>query len=237
MKPKMLFLDSVLHLLADTDGPIKYAWEKKRAAVYEALKSRVKRRVRLLDVGCNTGAELIKYSQVLDGEFIGLDIECNFLAEHKNKANFLLADARRLPFRDETFEVVIATEVIEHFEQGEMFVKEVHRLLANGGIYILTTPNRLRFTALPRSLIVRAGGNRIVRGAIAEHVREYTAKELRSILERAGFCVESVTFLAFNPYLKIPKDIFIWLDKITDKIWGSFTKWDMLIVARKQRYY
>ena len=229
----MLFLHSVPHLPGDRDDPIEYAWKRKRAAVYEALQSHVKRRVRLLDVGCNTGAELIKYSQVLDGEFVGLDIESNFLSKPKNKANFLVGDARCLPFKDETFQVVISTEVMEHFRQGEMFVKEIYRLLTNDGIFILTTPNRQRFTALPRSLIARARGSKIVRGPIAQHVREYTAKEVRSILVRAGFYVESVKFIAFNPYLRVPKDIFIYLDKITDKILGRFTKWDIIIVAGK----
>jgi len=233
MKLRGLFLNFVLHLPGTGDDPVEYAWKKKRATVCEALKSHVKRRIRLLDVGCDTGAELAKYAEILDGEFVGLDIRRNFQPENKNKADFLIGDARHLPFQDESFEVVIATEVMEHFEQGEMFAKEIYRILTNDGLFILTTPNRLRFTALPRSLVARTSGKRIVRGPIASHLREYTPKEVRNILIRGGLCIESVKFIAFNPYLGIPKDIFMYLDKITDNIFGSFTKWDMLIVARK----
>lgn len=232
MELKTLFLRFVPDLLGDSDAPEKYAWEKKRAAVYEALRSHAKRRIRLLDVGCDTGAELTKYSEILKGEFVGLDIELHLLSENKHKTNFLIGDARRLPFKDQTFDVVIATEVIEHFEEGEVFVKDIKRILTKDGIFILTTPNRLRFTARPRSLVAKIRGKKIVRGPIATHMREYTPKELRNTLVEAGFNIESVRFIAFNPSLRVPKHIFIYLDKFTDKFFGSFTKWDMLIVAR-----
>jgi len=233
MKPKGLFLHFVPLLTGAKDDLVKYAWKKKRTAVYEALASHAKRRIRLLDVGCSTGNELVKYTEMLDGEFVGLDNKAKFLSDNKNKANFIIGDARRLPFQDETFEVVTATEVIEHFEEGEAFIKETHRILMNDGIFILTTPNRLRFTAWLRNLVAKTRGNKTVRGPTLWHTREYTPKELRNVLARAEFYVEFAKFIAFNPYLKIPKHLFIYLDKVTDKIFGRFTKWDMLIVARK----
>ena len=83
----------------------EYAWNKKRQAVYGYLKTINKKRIRLLDIGCNNGGQLAEYSKLLEGEFIGLDIR---KFREWNSLNYVL-------FRDGVFDVVVATEVIEHF--------------------------------------------------------------------------------------------------------------------------
>ena len=52
-------------------------------------------------------------------------------------------DEYRLPFKDEEFDGVLCFETIEHFAQPEVFLKELHRVLKNGGELVLTTPNVL----------------------------------------------------------------------------------------------
>ena len=46
-----------------------------------------------------------------------------------------------LPFRDETFDVILASEVIEHLAQPEVFLAEARRVLSTSGVLLLTTPN------------------------------------------------------------------------------------------------
>lgn len=71
-----------------------------------------------------------------------------------------------LPFADEEFDCVISFQVIEHIEKDREFVREIHRVLRPGGRFIVTTPNA------PMSLTRNPW-----------HVREYTAAELRSLLQ------------------------------------------------------
>ena len=52
----------------------------------------------------------------------------------------LLADAHALPFSDQTFECVFASEVVEHLGRPGVFATEARRVLAPGGQLILTVP-------------------------------------------------------------------------------------------------
>ena len=57
--------------------------------------------------------------------------------------NKVRGDACRMPFRDASFDAVVAGELIEHLARPEQFLKEAHRVLAHGGRLIITTPNRM----------------------------------------------------------------------------------------------
>ncbi len=78
---------------------------------------------------------------------------------------FRQATVPPLPFGDATFDCVISFQVIEHIEKDEEFVREVYRVLRPGGLFVVTTPNA------PMSLTRNPW-----------HVREYTADELRGLL-------------------------------------------------------
>jgi len=103
----------------------------------------------VLEIGCNNGygSRLLKASC---GRLIGIDVSKkavrsarkNFLVPH---LEFLLADGAKLPFKSETFEVVIAMQVVEHLTDPAKVIEEARRVLSPGGFAIFTTPNsRLR---------------------------------------------------------------------------------------------
>lgn len=215
-----------------------YAWEKKRSVVYRALRDMDgKSKVYVLDVGCHEGLQTKKYCEILKeiGRpiIVGLDINPNLKPDG---INFCIGDARKLSFK-ECFDVVISTEVIEHFVEGEQFCNECYRVLKDDGILILTTPNRSRFTAIPRSIRYRIKGERFVPGREnSVHVREYTLRELSEILRRSGFKVIYSEYIAFNPYIHIPERLCFLLDRLSDRFrWiGRLTCWDMVVVAKKR---
>jgi SAM-dependent methyltransferase len=64
--------------------------------------------------------------------YVGVDIHV------PSKADVLGAGAN-LPFPDETFDVVLCTQVLEHDPEPVRTIEEVHRVLADGGILILST--------------------------------------------------------------------------------------------------
>lgn len=210
----------------------EYAWNKKRQAVYGYLKTIDKKRIRLLDIGCNIGGQLAEYSKLLEGEFIGLDIR-KFREWNSLNYDFIVGDARKLPFKDEVFDVVVATEVIEHFVEGELFLAEAHRVLKQNGVLILTTPNRLRFYMLHKNLFASLTGKKFTGGFTREHPREYSPHELVCLLKDAGFQVEKIEYIAFSPYLGLPFKLYRLFDNFSDKFLKKFLKWDMMAIARK----
>ena len=89
------------------------------------------------------------------------------------------ADALRIPFRDESFDRVIASEVFEHIPHDEAAMREVARVLRSGGTAAVTVPRfwpELVCWGLSREYHSNEGG----------HVRIYRRSQLTARLRAAG---------------------------------------------------
>lgn len=81
----------------------------------------------------------------------------------------------------ETFEVVVAGDIIEHVENLGDFLDRVAAHLQPGGLFLVTTPNPIMFLRWFRLML--SGRDRANR----EHTCWFTAKVLRQLAERHGF--------------------------------------------------
>ena len=98
---------------------------------------------RVLEIGCGLGHLL---GWLVDQyEVYGTDINPWALIEacrNVPRGRFLLVSAEELEvFPDKVFQVVIAKHVVEHLENPEAAISEISRVLAPGGLLLLTTPN------------------------------------------------------------------------------------------------
>lgn len=146
--------------------------------------------LRILNVGCGL-------SQILDHiepihEYVGVDIDPRNIEACRRRfpdrrAHFEICHEQQLPFEDDRFDVVFATEVIEHIPQSSLWLKELIRVLRPGGRLQLSTPNYGDFT-LPLiestflELIARRKG--FTRRGL--HPNPYTAQKLRRELTDCG---------------------------------------------------
>lgn len=107
---------------------------------------------KVLDVGCGDGALSFVLAKA-GADIVGVDnqtLGIEFAKENMNKLdikhtlhyNFLVASAYELPFPDNTFDVVVSCEVIEHVLEPERMIREMHRVAKVGARVILTTPHR-----------------------------------------------------------------------------------------------
>lgn len=99
----------------------------------------------VLDVACGSGYGTQMLSNVAK-KVVGLDVDATSVDYckshiHKDNCEFLLWDWVRIPFDDNTFDVVVSFETIEHIVDYHGFMKEVKRVLKPGGTLILSTPN------------------------------------------------------------------------------------------------
>lgn len=100
-----------------------------------------------------------------------------------------------LPFADETFDVVLLCEVLEHFTNDPLrALLALRRVLKTGGRLILTTPNVARLANVTR--LIEGSGNLYDPysgfGPYGRHNREYTRQEVVELLEYLGFHVEQI---------------------------------------------
>jgi SAM-dependent methyltransferase len=128
----------------------------------------------VLDVGCNTGYGTVRLASVAR-RAVGVDVSPAALSEARQRAGadrveYLLVDGRTLPFPDATWDVVTSFQVIEHLDDPHVYLREIERVLAPGGVALLTTPNA-RFRLDPGM----SPWNRF-------HVQEFTPDELDALL-------------------------------------------------------
>jgi SAM-dependent methyltransferase len=108
---------------------------------------------RVLDLGCRYGALTRAYAE--GNDVVGVDVDRDALAEAaKLGIETRWADVEQpLPFEDESFDVVVAGELLEHVRDPGRLVAEARRLLRPGGRLVGSVPNafrlmnRLRFLA------------------------------------------------------------------------------------------
>ena len=95
---------------------------------------------RILDAPCGSSASLTLALKELGFDAVGADIDVG--AAIRLGKDFVEANLdAALPWPDQTFDVVISTEGIEHLENHYSFLREVNRILKPGGTLVLTTPN------------------------------------------------------------------------------------------------
>ncbi len=112
-----------------------------RKAILEALKwSLIHMHGKLLDAGCGQmpyKEYILTTSKVT--EYIGLDIDTALNYSSSVKPNYTW-DGITMPFDNNHFDCCIATEVLEHCPEPEVFLKEVHRVIKPNGIFFFTVP-------------------------------------------------------------------------------------------------
>jgi 2-polyprenyl-3-methyl-5-hydroxy-6-metoxy-1,4-benzoquinol methylase len=123
---------------------------------------------RVLDAGCGVGYGTALLKAVGAREALGVDVSADAVAaataSHAD-AEFVAANVRELPFPDDSFDVVVCFEVIEHVEGQAAVIDELARVLAPDGVLAISSPNRG----------VYPEGN-------PHHVHEFTSEELRATL-------------------------------------------------------
>jgi SAM-dependent methyltransferase len=149
--------------LHDTHALFGIDLARHRAAYSFAIK--LARDSRVLDLGCGTGygsAELAEVSPLL----VAIDRIAPDADYRRPSLRYVRADLQGIPLAQQSFDLVVSFQVIEHLEDPTQYLAAIAALLRPGGTALITTPNALQSD-----------------GENPFHVHEYEAEELRARLE------------------------------------------------------
>jgi SAM-dependent methyltransferase len=177
-------------------------WLGNRRSLLRAVRPYLPPGGRLLDVGCGSGDVPAFLLERLGGPLlaVGLDVKTLHLRAAPPSVHPVVADVRRLPFPDGSFDVVTASLFLHHFDVEELpdLLSGLHRLarraLVVNDLHRAWIPylfGRLAFPLLFRSPVSVADGLVSIR-------RGFRAHELRAAFDRAG--VAGVTIRRRFPY-------------------------------------
>ena len=141
----------------------------------------------VLEIGCGTGFVITEIQrQCPDLAISGSDLYLeglNFASERVPDADFYQMDACRLPFLNE-FDLILALDILEHIEDDQKALVEIHRALNENGGIILTVPQHKWLWSM--------------QDVKSFHKRRYSRRELKERMSSCGFNVVHLSsFISF----------------------------------------
>lgn len=209
----------------------------------------------LLDIGCGSGGiSLILKETMPLMDLYGVDISQDAVCiANKRGLKAFQADlnSSKLPFHDNSFDLVFCGEVIEHIFDTDFLLDEANRVLKPGGTLILTTPNlaawynrgALLFGFQPSIAVslqnpevgkpMKKAFKKQSSGGSEAHIRFFTKGAIRDLLKIHRFEILSIQ----GSYYKEPtkQSRILRLMFLFDKFFGHFSGFgvDLVIEARK----
>lgn len=181
--------------------------------------------ISVLDVGCGTGIYL---KELINRGFntFGVDIARmmiekglqNLKDEEKVKVKILIADAEELPFREESFDLIIAAGLLEYLPDNKKALSGFEKLLKKNGILIFTIPNLIKiqyffdpyyyivriFAYLKHFLINTKKSPQTSARDFAHNTnftnKRYLRKDIRILLKNTRFEELEVKALGYGPF-------------------------------------
>jgi SAM-dependent methyltransferase len=213
----------------------RYFYFAKYERVRELLLSYGWQRGRWLDMGCGFGEDTSYVAQYLSPKVIGLELdEIKLLGARKivqeedrfPQVAFCVGDAINPPFRAETFDTILMTEVLEHLIDPEKGIRACQTLLKREGVFIVSTQSshNLGYTLNPFSILEKSVSlleDKVLPPHHGLHARfeydrkrpepeygihyHFSQRELRRIIAQNGFRIlwEGTFEIEIFPYLYV----------------------------------
>ena len=186
---------------------------KSRDGYKKAILSLIKRNenATILDLGCGDYKRLTEKAVKAVGSqhLYGIDIDIG--SASKDMITFQGDLNKEFPIGETKFDVIIASQIIEHLWNTDGFLKEIHRCLKPTGYAIISTPNlaawhnRLYLLLGKQPEPCKVSDDMFPDHEKPGHLRIFTANELIKLLEFHNFKIEKVIKTFGNVTVKVRK--------------------------------
>lgn len=153
---------------------------------------------RVLDAGCGSGRNMIEFSRLGTVTGIELSETSVALARQRDAGEIVSGSVLEMPFPDDSFDLAVSLDVIEHLDDDLTALRELRRTVAPGGALLVT---------VPAYQWLWSGHDEI-----NHHHRRYTRLSLQRVAERAGWAQVRTTY--FNSLLLPAAIVLRVLDRV-----------------------
>ncbi len=202
----------------------------------------VKGNEKVLDCGCGDGFYIMVLRELYPSlEITGIDYDEKILDKAKKYikqdgiTKLIKSEVYDLPFKDNYFDKIILSEVLEHLENENSGLKEIYRVLKKNGRLIITVPNHnYPFWWDPLNRVREKFGlghfnkdNELLAGLWSMHLRLYYPDEVMRLIKKTGFKVLKTKLLTHYCFpfsqiiLHLGKRLLLWKrnsDAITENM-------------------
>jgi ubiquinone/menaquinone biosynthesis C-methylase UbiE len=160
------------------ENGLKRMWGTRREIILtENILPHFLRKGNVLDVGCGDGflAHLLTKQR---SNVVGIDISSSKIKYAHGMcsgADFIIADGRFLPFRSESFDVVVCSEVFEHVLNYPLIINEIYRIIRKKGKLLITVPYLMHV-----------------------HIHTFDEQKISNSLTNCGFTVKRIYGIGFE---------------------------------------
>lgn len=189
------------------NGPKKFFYEKYWIREYGCLSDfnlkwpklkkfiSLDKKMIIVDFGCGNGKIIQEMKKINSlAEYIGLDVSAAALkAASVNSPDckfYKIEDGGSLPLKNNSADLIFASEVVEHIYDTENAFSEITRILKPGGKLLLTTP----YHGLIKNILIAIFAFDKHFNPVGPHIRFFTKKTLFLLLGKNGFEIEKYGF-------------------------------------------
>ncbi len=207
--------------------------------IYQYILSKIPQKAKIIaDVGCGKGW-LAKKLLFLDRIVVSIDVSFENVSKvlklYPDEKHFgIVADGYHLPFKNESFDCTVASEVIEHLEQPDKFISELIRVTKQNGSIILTTPYKEK---IRKTLCIHCNKPT----PLNAHLHSFDENKLNSILQTIGLGFQwkfgkfGNSFVRYLRLYKVLRFLPFRLWKILDAFLNLFYKPNHIIIEIQKR--
>lgn len=221
--------------------PMQRFWHRgKLVMIDQLIRPHLRTGSRLLEIGCGAG-NLLLQATVPGSHPVALDLSMQALTfvrsrleesesavEAPNGWACIQAIGESLPFRDNSFDCVLLSEVIEHLEAPQFSIREAVRVLGPGGRLLVTTPNYRSFWPVMEWAVDRL--NMAPKMAGEQHISRFRPASLKEMLNQSGLRTEYAgSIYNLSPFLSLISTERA--DRQLQRELDGHSPWGMILVA------
>lgn len=208
----MQFFDEISinrNIVLESDPILRYEQEMRQKSVVELLNP--KKDELILEVGCGNARDLLVFGMRCK-KCVGVDFSSGMIKEGKKdidkiglkNIDLIMGSGTSLPFKDESFDKISCSEVIEHIPNYEDAIIEMNRVLKVGGKLVITTPNWHSLYGITRKLLDFVRRFVFKKSSSHPHDEWKTQKEVIKVLEKCDMKINRKVGICFLPSYIFP---------------------------------